>query len=353
MIISRTPFRVSFFGGGTDYDVWYREHGGVILSTTINHYCYLCCRILPPFFQHKYRMTWTKIEEVPHYSELQHPVVRAVLRYLDIQHGLEIYHQGDLPARSGLGTSSAFTVCLLQALYELRGVIPDKQCLAREAIYVERDLLHEYVGVQDQIAVSYGGFNQIIIKEDGSFHVLPITLAAQRLQELENHLLLFFTGVSRTSSQIAQAQIEAIPGKTHLMQRMMQITHEAIKILLSAADLTEFSALLHEAWLLKRQLSSRISPHFIDEIYAHAMAHGALGGKVLGAGGGGFMLFFVRPEDKPKLCHALKDLLLVPFKFEQQGSEIIFCNNQNEDQNVSQALGHAQSYSNNRLERIK
>lgn len=324
MAISRTPYRISCFGGGTDYLDYFNTHGGAVLSTTINHYCYIHCRYLPPFFGHKSRIVWSKMEEVFSHEEIQHPAVKAILSYLKINHGVEIHHQGDLPARSGLGSSSAFTVGLLHALYALRGMMSSKRELACEAIHVERDLLKEHVGVQDQIATAYGGLNKIIIHADGNFDVMPLRLSFNRLRELQNHFLLFFTGISRTASDIAADKISAIPKKSEELHQMRQMVDEAADILCSEQDIDLFGQLLHETWQLKRNLSSKISPAFIDDIYATAKKAGAIGGKLLGAGGGGFMLFFVKPENKQKVCEALKDLLLVPFEFESSGSQIIF-----------------------------
>jgi D-glycero-alpha-D-manno-heptose-7-phosphate kinase len=327
MIISRTPYRISYFGGGTDYHSWYQKHGAAILSSTINHYCYLQCRILPPFFKHKSRVVWSKIEEIADNADICHPAVRAVLEYLQITQGVEVSHQGDLPARSGLGSSSAFTVGLLNAMYTLRGMSSSKRELACEAIHVERDILKENVGVQDQIATAYGGLNKIIIQPDGDFEVTPLALSADRLEKLHSHLLLFFTGISRTASDIAAEKIKSIPQKSHELQQMHAMVAMAEQILCSNSDIAHFGELLHESWTLKRQISHKISPAFVDEIYIKARKAGAIGGKLLGAGGGGFMLFFVKPEDKLKVCDALKDLLLVPFKFETSGSQIIFSDN--------------------------
>ena len=324
MIISRTPYRISYFGGGTDYHTWYQEHGAAVLSTTINQYCYLLCRTLPPFFEHKSRIVWSRVEEVAQHASIQHPAVRAVLEYLKINQGVEVNHQGDLPARSGLGSSSAFTVGLLHAMYALRGMMSSKRELACEAIHIERNVLKENVGVQDQIATAYGGLNKIIIQPDGNFDVSPIVLNNNRFNELHEHMLLFFTGVSRTASDIAGDKIHAIPNKKLELRRMFEMVEEAEKILGGPNEITDFGELLHESWMLKRQISHKISPPYIDEIYARARAAGAIGGKLLGAGGGGFMLFFVKPDDKPKVCEALSDLLLVPFNFESSGSQIIF-----------------------------
>jgi D-glycero-alpha-D-manno-heptose-7-phosphate kinase len=332
LIISRTPYRVSFLGGGTDYHTWYQEYGGAVLSTTINHYCYLHCRLLPAFFNHKSRIVWSKVEEVTEHAEIQHPSVRAILDYLGINQGIEIHHQGDLPARSGLGSSSAFTVGLLNALYALRGSISSKRELACEAIHVEREILKENVGVQDQIQTAYGGLNKIVINSNGNFDVTPLVLPHNRLNGLHEHLLLFFTGVSRTASDIAGDKIKSIPNKKVEMHAMREMVEEAIKILAHGNDITDFGRLLHESWMLKRKITASISPTFIDDIYDRARAAGAIGGKVLGAGGGGFMMFFVKPEDKPQVYEALKDLLLVPFEFESSGSQIIFYDNMNYSQ---------------------
>lgn len=324
MILSRTPYRISFFGGGTDYQSWYQTHGAAVLSTTINHYCYLQCRFLPPFFTHKYRLVWSKVEEVNSYKEIHHPAVRAVLEYLQMDQGVEIHHQGDLPARSGLGSSSAFTVGLLNAMYGLRGMMSSKRELACEAIHVERHILREQVGIQDQIATAFGGLNKIIIQPGGEFEVLPLILSSERLHALREHLLLFFTGISRTASDIAADKIKSIPNKQTELHQMRDLVDAAEKILCSEADLSQFGELLHETWMLKRQISHKIATTFIDTLYTKAREAGAIGGKLLGAGGGGFMLFFVKPDDKPKVCEALKDLLLVPFDFESSGSQIIF-----------------------------
>lgn len=327
MIITRTPYRISFFGGGTDYHTWYQEHGASVLSTTINHYCYLHCRFLAPFFPHQSRIVWSRVEEVLKHEDIQHPSVKAVLDYLKVNQGIEIHHQGDLPARSGLGSSSAFTVGLLHAIYALRGMISSKRELACEAIHIERDILKENVGVQDQIETAFGGLNKIVVHPDRNFDVNPIIIPPQRMQAFQDHLLLFFTGVSRTASDIAGDKIKSIPKKSAELRGIQQTVDEGLKILTSNADLTDFGRLLHEGWLLKRNISASISPTFVDEIYTRARKAGALGGKLLGAGGGGFMLFFVKPEDKPKIYVALKDLLLVPFEFESTGSQIIFYDN--------------------------
>jgi len=324
MIVSRTPYRISFFGGGTDYPTWFREHGGAVLATTINRYCYISCRFLPPFFEHRSRVVWSQIEMVANNSEIQHPVIRAATEYLDIKDGIEIHYNGDLPARSGLGSSSSFTVGVLNALYSLKGQMASKKTLADGAIHVEQVLLQENVGVQDQIQTAFGGLNRIEIKPDGSYYVAPVPLPQERIEDMQKHMLLFYTGVSRNASDIAAAQISAMPDRTKELHTMRQLVDEAVSILSSSGNMTEFGKLLHETWLLKRQLSDRIAPGFVNEIYERARAAGALGGKLLGAGGGGFMLFCVRPEDHVQVLEALSDLLVVPIQFDWGGTQIVY-----------------------------
>ncbi len=324
MIITRTPYRISFFGGGTDYPIWYNEHGGEVLATSINKYCYLICRYLPPFFEHKYRVAYSKVEEVKTIDEIKHPSVRACLKYKNIQDGVEIHHDGDLPARSGLGSSSSFTVGLLNALNALKYNMTDKISLAREAIHIERDILKENVGVQDQITAAIGGFNRLMFLPGDRFIIEPIILPPARLEDFHNHLVLMFTGLSRHASEIAAEQIKNTPNRAKELSTMKEMVQEAIKILASNTSLVEFGKLLHEGWLLKRSLSSHISTDLVDQIYEAALSAGAIGGKLLGAGGGGFMLFFVPPEKRDSLLMKLKDFLYVPFEFENFGSQIIF-----------------------------
>ena len=324
MVITRTPFRISFFGGGTDYPTWYRENKGAVLTTTINKYCYINCRYLPPFFEHKHRIVYSKIENVKDINEIIHPAVKAILRFMKIKEGVEIHHDGDLPARTGLGSSSAFTVGLLHALYALKGEMRTKSSLAAEAIHIEQDIIKENVGSQDQIEVAFGGFNKINFNQDATFQVTPIILKKDKLQQLQNHLIFYFTGLSRFASEIAKEQIKNISKKKMELSIMYQMVEEAIKILNSnIAEISEFGKLLHESWKLKRSLTDKISNPRIDEIYTAARESGAVGGKLLGAGGGGFMVFFVKPEDQAKVKQRLKNLLQVPFQFENQGSQII------------------------------
>ncbi len=324
MIISRTPFRISFFGGGTDYPAWYRTHGGSVLATTINKYCHISCRYLPPFFEHKIRVVYSKIESCQDVAEISHPAVKAVLRHLKITRGVEIHHDGDLPARSGMGSSSAFTVGLLHVLYALKGQIPSVHQLATESIHVEQDLLKEAVGCQDQVLAAHGGFNHIVFQSEGDISVMPMTLSAERIEDLNSHLMLFFTGINRTASDIAQGYLRNLTAKHESMHAMSDMVREAIAILNSGDDLDRLGLLLHESWLLKRSLSTAISNDHVEQLYQAARSAGAVGGKLLGAGGGGFMLLFVRPPDQERVRERLRHLIYVPFQFEFSGSRIIF-----------------------------
>ena len=323
MIITRTPLRISFFGGGTDYPTWFRENGGAVLATTIDKYTYLHCRYLPPFFDFRSRIVWSKIEQVQEPSEIAHPAIRGVLEWLKIGDGVEIHHHGDLPARTGLGSSSSFTVGLLHALHALRGELVSKRDLAEEAIYIEQQVLHENVGVQDQIQAAFGGVNRVDIHTDGSFEVAPLVVRPERLDELQRHLLLVYTGLSRHASEIAAEQVSSIPNKGRELRTMRALVDEAQGILCSTKPLDEFGRLLHQSWELKRTLSSKIAPAFVDVIYEQARHAGARGGKLLGAGGGGFMLMFVEPERRKAVIASLKGLLTVPFQFERSGTQLV------------------------------
>jgi len=330
MIISKTPFRISFFGGGTDYPVWYKKHKGAVLSTTIDKYCYITSRYLPPFFPYSHRIVYSKVETVKDVNEIMHPAVRAGLNFLKIDKGMEIHHDGDLPARTGLGSSSAFTVGLLNSLYALRGTIPSKSQLAKEAIHIEREILGESVGAQDQTAVAFGGFNKISFNGEDDIKVEPITIEAERIKLLENHLMLFFTGFSRIASEVAKHQIENTSQKREELNTMYQLVDKAVAVLNEKKDILEFGRLLNETWQIKKTLSDKISNPIIDNIYERAMRAGALGGKLLGAGGGGFILLFVAPEDQSRVREELKDLLEVKFSFEKEGSQIIYYNPEQE-----------------------
>ena len=324
MIISRTPFRISFFGGGTDYPVWYKDNEGAVLSTSIDKYCYLTCRHLPPFFEYKHRIVYSKIELVKDIDEIHHPVVKACLNHMNINEGIALHHEGDLPARTGLGSSSSFAVGLLHCLYALRGMMPTKQRLAEEATYIEQEVLKESVGCQDQIVAAYGGFNKICFYHDGTSHVEPIVLPKNQLNLLQSHLMLYFTGFSRVASRVAKKQIKNTLHKNKELTAIYQMVEEAKNILLSGNDINKFGELLHETWMLKRSLTDKISTEVIDQIYDQARRAGATGGKLLGAGGGGFMVFFVRPELQPSVRARLNGLLEVQFQFEVGGSQIIF-----------------------------
>ncbi len=324
MVISRTPFRISFFGGGTDYPVWYKDNRGAVLTVSINKYCYLTCRYLPPFFKHKSRIIWSEIEYVKGISEIRHPSARECLRFMDIKKGVEIHHDGDLPARTGMGSSSSFTVGLLHALYALKGIMPTKRQLALDAIHLEQEVMKENVGSQDQAQAAFGGFN--LIEFGGKDHIMvrPMTINPDRLAHFHSHLMLFYTGLSRTASEIAAEQIRCTPYKKKELHMMHGFVNDAIEILNGNSRLSEFGKLLHENWLIKRSLSHKISTTAIDRMYSTAIRAGASGGKLLGAGGGGFMLIFAKPENQHEIREKLKKLLYVPFRFEDLGSQIIF-----------------------------
>jgi len=324
MIITRTPFRISFFGGGTDYPAWFQKNGGEVLSTTIDKYCYITCRHLPPFFDYKHRIVYSAIENVKHWDEIKHPAVRGVLSQINCAKGLEIHHDGDLPARSGLGSSSSFTVGLLHALAALKDNYISKEQLARDAINMEQKVIGENVGSQDQIAAAYGGFNRIEFLRSGSFQVSPMVVKKQRMRDLNKHLMLCFTGFARYSSEVAQSTIANLKQREIELRRMREMVDEAVQILHSCSrPIEEFGDLMHESWVCKRALSDKVSTPEIDAIYEKARGAGAIGGKILGAGGGGFMLLFVRPEHQPQVREVLKDLVHVPFNFDESGSRIV------------------------------
>jgi len=324
MIITRTPFRMSFFGGGTDYPAWYAEHGGAVLATSINKYCYITCRHLPPFFEHKHRIVHSLIENVQSIDQIKHPAVRAILGWAGCERGLEIHHDGDLPARSGLGSSSSFTVGLLHALAALEGRYASKEYLASTAIHVEQNVIGENVGSQDQVSAAYGGFNLVEFHRNGSFTASPLILRQERLAEFESHLMLCFTGFSRIASEVAKSQIANLRERQTQLHSMREMVNEAIAILQSAnAPIEELGKLLHESWLCKRSLSDKVSTSDIDYLYEEAIKAGAIGGKIMGAGGGGFLMLFVKPELQDNVRERLKHLIHVPFKFEDGGSRVV------------------------------
>lgn len=324
MIISRTPYRISFFGGGTDYPAWYTRHGGAVLAATIDKYCYLTCRHLPPFFEHRYRIVYSKIESCLEIDEIQHPAVREVMRCLEIERGVSIQHDGDLPARSGMGSSSAFTVGLLNALYALKGQLPGERLLAQQGLHIEQERLNECVGSQDQVMAAYGGFNQITFLTNGEFVVRPVTLARERMRDLEQHLMLFYTGIRRTASNVAESYAEDLESRKRQLRIMRSLVDESVALLDSDQNIEGFGELMHEGWQAKRSLSSLVSNSEVDAIYERARTAGALGGKLTGAGGGGFMLLFVPPHRQPEVIECLAELIHVPFSFEFNGSRIIY-----------------------------
>lgn len=326
MIISKTPYRISFFGGGTDYPDWYLNEGGSVLSTSIDKYCYISCRVLPPFFESRYRIVWSHIETVSTIHEILHPAVREGLKYLGINGnlgGLEIHHQGDLPARAGMGSSSSFSVGLIKAITALNGKIVSKHELALKAIEFEQSVLKENVGSQDQMAAAYGGLNVIQFHQNGDIKVEPVTIPVSKISDLESHLLMLYTGTSRLSSEVAGDVIANICNKRDVLFKMHSMVEHAIDILNGENNIDDFGRLLNETWKLKRSLSSRISNSSIDRIYETAMKNGALGGKLLGAGSSGFMVFYIPPDKQQQVKDALPGYLHIPFKFERQGSTII------------------------------
>lgn len=330
MIISRTPFRISFFGGGTDYPAWYRQHGGSVIAATIDKYCYLTCRYLPPFFDHRFRVVYSKIETVHSIDEITHPAVRETLKFLGIDRGIEIHHDGDLPARSGMGSSSSFTVGLLHALHALHGRMVGKHQLAMEGIRIEQEMLKETVGSQDQVMAAYGGLNQIRFLESGEVVVRPLILARDRYEELDRNLMLLYTGIKRTASNIAGSYVADIDGRRRQLRIISNLVDEGMRVLCGAGDMRDFGELLHESWAVKRSLSSSVSCDDVDEIYTEARAAGAVGGKLLGAGGGGFMLLYAPPECQQEIKDRLNRLIHVPFRFEFSGSQIVFFDQEND-----------------------
>ncbi|MGA8223977.1 MAG: hypothetical protein WB780_20175 [Candidatus Acidiferrales bacterium] len=324
MIITRTPFRISFFGGGTDYPVWYREFGGAVLATAIDKCCYITCRRLPPFFEYHSRISYSRVENVNQNSAIEHPSVRACLQYMGVDEGVEIHHVADLPARTGLGTSSSFTVGLLLGLYGLRDQMRNKHELAWDAIRVEQEVLKEAVGSQDQVTAAYGGFNRVNFQTDGGIEVRQVITSPDRLAALQQNFALYFTGFARTASEIAKEQIKVTRNRKHELDTMYQMVNEAEAIVTNPnRSLDEFGHLLHESWQVKRTLTQNITNSSLDEIYEAGRSAGALGGKLLGAGGGGFMLFYVPPERRKELRARLKNLLCIPFGFSNRGSHVV------------------------------
>ncbi len=323
MIIAKTPFRMSFFGGGTDMPEFYKEHGGAVLSTTFDKYCYVNVRHLPPFFEYTTELSYSRTERVKDIDEIQHPAIREAMRFLHMRN-IRLTYEADLPARSGLGTSSSFCVGMLDAFYALKGKYADKRKLADDAIYLERVLCKEAGGIQDQIAASFGGMNKISFSSNG-YEVNPVIIFPDKKKLLNENLLLYFTGFSRFSADIQVQTKKEMKDKLSQLKEMYRLVDEAENILTNKeSDLDEFGRLLDYSWRLKKETGSGISTNTIDEIYEMAKAAGALGGKLLGAGGGGFLLFYVQKEKQEAVKKALDKLLYVPFEFENHGVQIVY-----------------------------
>lgn len=324
MIITKTPFRMSFFGGGTDMENYFREHGGAVLSTTFDKYCYVNVRHLPRFFEYSTELSYSKIERVTNVNDIQHPAIRNAMKMLDM-HDIRLTYEADLPARSGLGTSSSFAVGMLNAFYALKGKYADKKKLADEAIYLERELCQEAGGWQDQIAASFGGMNRIVFNKDGTYDVHPIIIHPNRKKQLNDNLMMFFTGFTRFSSDMQKANAVGYSEKVNQLQQMYCLVDEAEQILEDKSyDLDDFGRLLDTTWRLKRQTGGAITTNSIDVLYEKGISAGALGGKLLGAGGGGFLVFYVQQEKQKAVMEAMKDLLYVPFQFEDGGTQVIY-----------------------------
>ena len=321
MIITQTPFRMSFFGGGTDFPDFYREHGGAVISTTFDKYCYVNVRHLPRFFDYSTELSYARTERVKRVEDIEHPAIREAMKHLDM-HEIRLTYEADLPARSGLGTSSSFAVGMLNAFYALKGKYADKRKLADDAIFLERVLCNESGGVQDQIAASFGGMNRINFNAEG-YTVNPVIISPERKKLLNRNLRLFFTGFSRFSSDIQVAAEKNLKSKQNQLLEMLSLVDDAEKILTSKTDLEEFGRLLDYTWQLKRGITDKVSTDSIDAVYSRALQAGATGGKLLGAGGGGFLLFYVDPDKQENVRKALENLLYVPFEFENGGTRVI------------------------------
>ena len=323
MIITKTPFRMSFFGGGTDMESFFREYGGAVLSSTFDKYCYVTVRHLPRFFDYSTHLTYSKVEEVSDVEEIRHPAIRHAMKMLDM-HEIRLIYDADLPARSGLGTSSSFAVGMLNAFYALKGKYADKRKLADDAIYLERTLCGEAGGWQDQIAAAFGGMNRIVFNPDGSYDVIPVIIHPERKKLLNDSLLMFFTGFTRFSSEVQKVNTQSYAEKTAQLKQMLALVDQAQEVLEDKhSDLDDFGRLLDTTWQLKRQTGKAVTTDNIDALYEKGIRAGALGGKLLGAGGGGFLVFYVQPEKRQAVMDALKDLLYIPFRFEDGGTRVI------------------------------
>ncbi len=326
MIITQTPFRMSFFGGGTDMESFFIKHGGAVLSTTFDKYCYVNVRHLPRFFDYSTELSYSRTERVTSIEDIEHPAIRNAMKMLDM-HEIRLTYEADLPARSGLGTSSSFAVGMLNAFYALKGKYADKKKLADEAIYLERVLCEEAGGWQDQIAASFGGFNRINFNTDGTYDVLPVIISPERKKNLNDNLMMFFTGFTRFSSDVQKANAgtkETQEAKEKRYLEMLSLVDKAEQILTDKnTDLDNFGRLLDHTWKLKKQTGSAVSTNSIDALYEKGMQAGALGGKLLGAGGGGFLVFYVQPEYQETVKEAMKELMYIPFRFEDGGTRVI------------------------------
>jgi D-glycero-alpha-D-manno-heptose-7-phosphate kinase len=335
MIISKTPYRISFFGGGSDFPDWYLKNGGIVLSATIDKYIYISCRNLPPFFRHKHRFVYSKIELVRDEKKTKHPVLNKVLNKLysnQKKNGLEIHYDGDFPARSGMGSSSSFTVGLLNALNNYYSIKTSKKELAYQSIYLEQNLLNERVGSQDQIAAANGGFNEINFFKSGNYTIKPLINDYQKLKNFKKKFVLVFTGTrkkNQTSDTISRNFIKKIStSKKNNIFELMRYA-EIAKKLIQNSQFDEIGKLLDETWKIKKDLSKLISTNKVDELYNYGINNGALGGKLLGAGGAGFLLFYVPEEKQSKFIKSFKRSIIVPFNFESEGSKIIFNDQKN------------------------
>tara|TARA_B100000902_G_scaffold387563_1_gene431881 strand:- start:16 stop:996 length:981 start_codon:yes stop_codon:yes gene_type:complete len=325
MIITKTPYRISFFGGGSDYPEWYKKYGGMVLSTTIDKHIYISCRFLPKFFKHKYRIVWSKIENVKDINQIQHKAVKKLLQHLRIKQGLEIHYDGDLPARSGMGSSSCFAVGLSKALYKIKDKELSKSELAKKTIEFEQKIMKEVVGSQDQTIASYGGFNKIIFNKNNKIQVQKIS-SSKNIEKLNKNLVLIYTGINRTAHKIANTYVKKLTrSKKNHIEKIMGYVNEGKKIL-DTGNVDDFGRLLHISWLEKKGLSKLITNNKIDELYDEAIRHGALGGKLLGAGGGGFLLVYMKNENAKKFFKRYKNIINVPFNFTKDGSQVILNN---------------------------
>lgn len=325
MIITRTPLRISFFGGGTYFPDYYCKHGGAVISTTIDKYLFITCRKLMPYWDYKHQFRYgSAYETVNEIDEIKHPSIRETMRFFNLNYGLDMHYNTDVPARSGMGSSSAFTVGLVNALYGLTGKMVNKRKLAVDAIHIERDMIGETVGVQDQIAAAFGGLNHITFRKGGGFFVHPVTISHERKNELQRHLILIFSGFQRFAAEIEKEKVSNLSKNQNSLEQMSAMVEEALEILTSDNDILEFGRLLNKTWELKKSLSGKVSSSELDKLYERGLENGAVGGKLLGAGGGGFMLFFCEPAKQAQLLESLKDYLHIPFNFENNGSQVIY-----------------------------